>query len=210
MSTKSNIASLLLALSSLFLIQNPAQALTIKYDCADSVDYSYHCASMFGYKGIDPYGYSNVASTRLDGSYPHNCTSFAAYMLYDNNKFDENIALLGNASEWDNRAYLVTGASVSTAPHVGDIAVWDYFGGPAGHVAFVYDLITNSSGNTIGVVIVDDQYGNRRTTMTRYYKRDTVTNLISNYYPDHFISFPKNASGGGKGWDMLSVGKVAP
>jgi len=210
MSTKSNIASFLLALSSLVLIQNPAQALTIKYDCADSVDYSYHCASMFGYKGIDPYGYSNFASTRLDGSYPHNCTSFAAYMLYYNNRFDSNIAFLGNASQWDNRAYLVTDAVVGTTHHVGDIAVWDYFGGTAGHVAFVYDLITNSVGNTIGVIVVDDQYGNRRTTITRYYKRDTITNIISTAYPDHFISFAKKPSGGGQGWDMLSLGQVNP
>lgn len=35
MSAKSTIASFLLALSSITLIQDPAHALTIKYDCAD-------------------------------------------------------------------------------------------------------------------------------------------------------------------------------
>ena len=33
---------------------------------------------------------------------------------------------------------------------------------------------------------------------------------IKNDCANHFISFPKNPSGGGQGWDMLSLGPVNP
>jgi hypothetical protein len=194
----------LLASCSILLGALPAKAVTKSFPCRDKVDWSYHCASAYGYKGTDTYGYSNYSNRREDGTYPHNCTSFAAYMLSLFNLYDQNISYLGNGSQWDNNAYKVQGAQVKTSPQVGDIAVWDYFGGPEGHVAFVQELITNSLGKTIGVVIVDDQWGNRRTTIANYYIRDTTTGVLSTEWPDHFIAFPKAPSGGGKGYDMLS------
>jgi hypothetical protein len=124
------------------------------------------------------------------------------------NLYDQDISYLGDASQWDNNAYKVEGAIVNKTPKVGDIAVWDYFGGTAGHVAFVHELITNSQGKTIGVVIIDDQWGNRRTTIANYYLRDTTTGVLSTEWPDHFITFPKEPLGGGKGYDMMSQPEV--
>lgn len=138
MKTKLSVAGFIAALFSVIMIPAPAQAATFTFECADQVDYSYHCASIYG------------------------------------------------------------------------IAVWEYFGSAAGHVAWVQDVITNSLGNTTAVVIIDDQYGNRRTTITTYYKKDTATNLPSDLWPDHFISFPQKPSAGGKGYDMLSLGQVNP
>jgi len=199
---------LLLATFSILMSSLPAKAITKSFPCRDKVDWSYHCASVYGYTGTDPYGYSNSSSRREDGTYPHNCTSFAAYMLSMLNLYDQDISYLGDASQWDNNAYKVEGAIVNKTPKVGDIAVWDYFGGTAGHVAFVHELITNSQGKTIGVVIIDDQWGNRRTTIANYYLRDTTTGVLSTEWPDHFITFPKEPLGGGKGYDMMSQPEV--
>jgi surface antigen len=176
---------------------NAANALSTKSICQDGNDYSYHCVSFSGYKGVDEYGYHNHASHRPNGTFPHNCTAFAAYMLYLYNQFDQDISYLGNASEWDNNAYKVQGSVVSNTPHLGDIAVWDYYGDSTGHVAFVKELIKNSSGVTIGFISADDRYGLRKTTLTEIYKRDTVSGVLNEGWPDHFITFPKASSGGG-------------
>jgi len=182
-----------------------AQAITPNSICKDGIDSSYHCVSAYGYKGIDSYGYYKFASTRTDGSYPHNCTAFAAYMLSLLNKYDSNISYLGDASEWDNNAYKVVGATVGSVPHVGDIANWDYYGGPDGHVAFVESLITNSSGTVIGIVALDDGYSARKTAKTEIYKRDTSSGVLNDGWPDHFLSFPKQPGGGVIIWNPLSA-----
>lgn len=186
-----------IALSVSFSSANSANALTKKSICQDGNDYSYHCVSFSGYKGIDYYGYHNFGTHRENGTYPHNCTSFAAYMLYLHNQFDQDISYLGDASQWDNNANKVQESIVSKTPHLGDIAVWEYFGTPAGHVAYVKELIKNSSGVTIGFISADDRYGARITTLTEIYKKDTVTGVLNEDWPDHFITFPKASSGGG-------------
>ena len=186
-----------IAMSVAFSSANPANALTKKSICQDGNDYSYHCVSFSGYKGIDYYGYHNYGTHRANGTYPHNCTSFAAYMLYLSNLYDQDISFLGNASEWDNNAHKVYGSIVSKTPHLGDIAVWDFYGGTAGHVAYVKDLIRNNSGAVIGIIAADDKYTERRTSLTEIYIRDTVSGVPNDGWQDHFITFPKASSGGG-------------
>ncbi|MEI7419304.1 MAG: CHAP domain-containing protein [Actinomycetes bacterium] len=181
-----------------------AQAVTSNILCSDGIDSSYHCVSAYGYTGIDSYGYYKFSSYRPDGSYPHNCTAFAAYMLSIFNVYDRNISLLGNASEWDNNAYKVQGSIVGITPHVGDIANWDYYGGTAGHVAFVQSLINNSSGTVIGIVAADDGFTSRKTALTEIYRRNTANGNPNDGWPDHFLTFLRQPNGGGPGWVALS------
>ena len=140
-----------------------------------------------GYAGRDPYGYWNYGVKDAAGRW-HNCTSYAAFKISLYSPYNSSYAHLGNATTWATRAEAL-GLLVSTFPMEGDIAHWDY-----GHVAFVEDVVYNSSGVLLYIVTTSDNaselVANRVTTRRVYYPRNSN-------YPDHFISFPQNGNAGG-------------
>jgi hypothetical protein len=57
---------------------------------------------------------------------------------------------------------------------------------------------------------VDDGYTRRRTAVTEIFIHDSATNNLNPDWPDHFITFPKDPSGGGTGPVALNVNGPTP
>ena len=148
---------------------------------------SYACQT-YGYSGTDPYGYSNYSNHGANGTL-HNCTSYAAYMVWLFSPLDNRWSTLGDASAWASRAAMY-GLPVGTVPHAGDIAQWDF-----DHVAYVESVTKDSAGNVLTVEVTDDNYNALVTT--HKFLHPGHSEIIA--YPDHFITFPKQTSGGGGG-----------
>lgn len=117
----------------------------------------------------------------------HNCTSYAAYMIWMTSPTDSRWSTLGDASTWASRAASY-GLPVGTVPHPGDIAQWDF-----GHVAYVESVTKDASGAVTSIEVTDDNYNLLVTT--HKFLHPGQTKYIS--YPDHFITFPKLVGGGG-------------
>ncbi len=148
----------------------------------------YACTS-YGYAGIDPYGYWRYGAKDSAGRW-HNCTSYVAYVLSLISPYDSRYAHFHDATKWDTDAAAI-GIPISKTPEVWDVAQWNY-----GHVAFVEDVVYNSSGSVAYIVTTSDNYStnpsNLVTTRRVYYPGTSA-------YPDNFLHFPVISSGGGGG-----------
>jgi surface antigen len=116
------------------------QCATPDYSCAGN---GYNQTTMTRFWGWGHYG--NVSSNYIGSPYPHNCTLYAAFMLWKNG-LAVDPGNWGDASNWG-----VALASVkNSTPVVGAIAWWSF-----GHVGYVQAI--NKSNNT--VYVTSDNYG---------------------------------------------------
>jgi len=177
------LATALIALAPSTLTTSAMAATTAN---AESCTSAYYSCQTWGYSGTDYYGYFNYSNRAANGSL-HNCTSYAAYMIFLTSATDNRWSTLGDASTWATRAASY-GLPVGTVAHAGDIAQWDF-----GHVAYVESVTKDSTGKIIEIEVTDDNYS--RLLRTRKILHPGQTSVMA--YPDHFITFPKLTGGGG-------------
>lgn len=164
--------------------------------CTGSASNRYACTAEWGYSGEDPYNVDRFSSVSSSGT-KHGCTSFAAFMLYINSPWMSAISTFDSAQYWDTDALSRTNATLSNSPKVGDIAQWDADPGlDFGHVAYVKTVVKNSAGIVQYIIVADDNGGRLVTTQRKLYPGVT-TGSIS--WPDNFITFPANSTGGSGG-----------
>ncbi len=167
----------------------PPPSSGLSYSCANKLDYSCDLdgynpnsgsVSQWWYRDYGP----RVASSGPDGL--HNCTMYAAFMLYQNGYTTEPANLgqkLTNASDWAQEAARLPGVTVSQTPTIGAIAQWNgYSGEKDGHVAYVSDVTASGA-----IVLSDDNFF---TGNGGYTDEFTIASSQSPYWPDNFIEFP--------------------
>lgn len=208
----------LAALGVIFWSSDTALALSNSWVCNDSGSgvVSYSCVSTYSYLGEDPYNVDRFSVVFPDGT-KHGCTSFAAYMLYYDNAYSSAIAHFDSAQFWDTEAVAYAKATLSSTPHIGDIAQWDAAQvSPSGHVAVVESIGYTSTAAVEYIVIADDNAGLGHTTRRKLYKGVAV-GVIS--WPHTFITFPgfvgtlgpqSSAGGGGRGPYVMSNPATTP
>lgn len=166
--------------------------------CTGTAGNEYRCTAEWGYVGEDPYNVDRFSTETTTGT-KHGCTSFAAFMVAMFSPWMSAISTFDSAQYWDTNASSRTSATLSSTPHVGDIAQWNADSGLTfGHVAYVKTVVKTSAGAISYIVVADDNGGRLITTQRKLYP-GVNTGTIS--WPDNFITFPKSApsSGGGGG-----------
>jgi hypothetical protein len=117
------------------------------YECANrGNNYQYNKSTMAGFWGWKLYGNGGTLYT---GKNPHNCTLFAAFMLWRNGYTNPAGGSFGDASKWGQN---VPQGSVSGIPAKGAIAWFR-----AGHVAYVESFTGTSPDSRVDVI--SDNYG---------------------------------------------------
>lgn len=172
--------------------------------CTGTATNRYACTAEWGYAGEDPYNVDRFSSVASDGT-KHGCTSFAAFMVAAFSPWMSAISTFDSAQYWDTDAVSRTSATLSSIPHVGDIAQWNADAGlKLGHVAYVKSVVKNSSGAIQYIIVADDNGGRLVTTQRKLYP-GVNTGTIS--WPDNFITFPKHtpSSGGGGGGNVIPL-----
>ncbi len=219
---KLKIVLISVALSGLITSQANATVWATRETCTSPEYDSYRCVAGYGYKGNDPYGLSNYSIVNnVDGT-RHGCTSFAAFMLSINNPWISGLSHFDAARSWAHDAVTkTTGAVVDHDPSAGDIAQW---GSPTdqdlGHVAYVEEVLVNTNGVAVGIVVADDNGGRRDLTTRKTIMKSAPTQALT--WPDNFITFPSFGAGGGStsgggagaggsknGWLMTSI-RITP
>lgn len=157
------------------------------------VSSSYGCTTD-SYSGSEMF----YSGSYLPSTLGHNCTVYAAYKMSLYKVFNARYRNLGDASNWAISAALIPGVVVSHAPHVNDVAQWNW-----GHVGWVESVTTNTSGVVTGIIVTDDNFGRNVTTRKLLY---VGGNQGSATWPDNFITFPALGSGSGKPWQF----QIAP
>jgi hypothetical protein len=157
--------------------------------CPSSADTFTTCSSIAytctpGYEGADgSYTYSNWAKTNVYG-YPHNCTMYIGWLFSINLPYHPEFNLLGDASQWDERASELShlGVKVTVTPKKWRVAQWE-----SNHVAFVAEYLTDPYGNPARITVLEDNLSG--TTKTRQITPGTG-------WPNKFIDFGFDFSGG--------------
>jgi surface antigen len=215
---KTKLAIISVAVSLITATQANATVWTTAETCTSPQSNSYKCVSNYGYKGVDPYGLDKYSITNnVDGT-RHGCTSFAAYMLSINNPWIPGLSHFDAARSWAHDALTkTTGAVVDSDPSAGDIAQWGFpTDSDLGHVAYVEEVLVNTNGIAIGIVVADDNGGHRDVTTRKTIMKSSTSQYLS--WPDNFITFPSFGSSGGStsgggsgaggsknGWLMTSI-----
>jgi hypothetical protein len=131
------------------------------------------------------------ASSGPDGL--HNCTMYAAFMLYQNGVTVEpgGTGGLGSASDWASEAVNMPGVTVNQTPVIGAIAQWNATSAAAdGHLAYVQDVTSS------GIVLSDDNYWPKSQGGNGGYTDEFTIANGSRYWPDNFIVFPTTQGAG--------------
>jgi hypothetical protein len=155
--------------------------------------------------GQDEYDVDRFSET-VNGT-RHGCTSFAAHQLYLFNSYMPKISYFDSAQYWDTEARDRVSATLSSRPHLGDIAQWNAKGSalPKGHVAWVEEITYTGSGVVDFIIVVDDNAGLGFTSKRKLFPGATL-GVIS--WPDTFITFPGfsgNGAGAGKPPSVMSA-----